>query len=94
MVSHRIVSKEWYLMETEAILTSSANFTSFSFGGRITSFRTSPRLERYTKVLQWDKGYLVVMAKYQGCDEVEEYIDLEYIYDSLGLDAEKNFSAN
>lgn len=76
-------------MESEAILTSSGNFTSFSFGGRVTSFRTSPRLERYTKVLKWDNGYLVVMAKYQGCGEEKEYIDLEYIYNSLGLDAEQ-----
>lgn len=76
-------------METEAVLTSKGNFTTFSFGGRVTSFRTSPRLERYTKVLQWDNGYLVVMAKYQGCAEEEEYIDMKYIYESLGLDAEK-----
>lgn len=79
-------------MESEAILTSKGNFTSFSFGGRITSFRTSPRLERYTKVLQWDNGYLVVKAKYQGHDEEEEYIDLGYIYNFLGLDAEKILS--
>ena len=76
-------------MKTEAILTSSGKFTLFSFGARITSFRTSHCLERYTKVLQWDNSYLVVMAKYQGRDEEEEYIDIEYIYDSLGLDAEK-----
>lgn len=82
-----------YLMEAEAILTSSGNFTLFSFCGRITSFRTSSRLEKYTKILQWDNGYLVVMAKYQGCAEEEEYIDIKYIYESLGLDAEKNFSA-
>lgn len=41
--------------QMEAILTSSCNFTLFPFGGRITSFRNSPRLERYIKVLQWDK---------------------------------------
>ena len=52
-----------YLMEAEEILTSSGNFTLFSFGGRITSFRTSLHLEKYTKILQWDNGYLVVKAK-------------------------------
>ena len=36
----------------------------------------SVRLERYTKIVDWDYGYLVVMAKYKGLDEVEEYIDL------------------
>lgn len=27
-------------------------------------------------MVEWDHRYLVVMAKYQGLDEVEEYIDL------------------
>lgn len=76
-------------MGNEAILTSDRKFISFSFNGHNIRFRTSSRLEKYTKIKEWDNGYLVVMAKYQGCDEVEEYIDLEYIYDSLGLDAEK-----
>ena len=36
---------------------------------------TSSKLERYTKVIEWDYGYLVVMAKYKDLDEIEEYID-------------------
>ena len=76
-------------MGNEAILSSDRKFTTFSFNGHNIRFRTSPRLEKYTKIKEWDNGYLVVMAKYQGCAEEEEYIDMKYIYESLGLDAEK-----
>lgn len=44
---------------------------------------TSNRLERYTKVVEWDHGYLVVMAKYKNIGEVEEYIDLILILNKL-----------
>jgi len=44
---------------------------------------TSNRLERYTKVVEWDHGYLVVMAKYKNIGEVEEYIDLIPILNKL-----------
>ncbi|MFW5646465.1 MAG: DUF7724 family protein [Acetivibrio ethanolgignens] len=41
-------------------------------------------LERYTKVKEWDNGYLVVMAKYEHNDkEEEEYIDLIPILNDL-----------
>lgn len=60
-------------MKNEAILSSDKMFTSFRFNSHNIRFRTSPRLERYTKVIEWDKGYLVVMAKYEG-DEEEEGI--------------------
>lgn len=63
-------------MEYEAILSSKGSFTSFSCKGCTIRFRTSDRLERYTKIIEWDKGYIVVMAKYAGLPEMEEYIDL------------------
>lgn len=44
---------------------------------------TSNRLERYTKVVEWDHGYFVVMAKYKNIGEVEEYIDLIPILNKL-----------
>ena len=50
---------------------------------------TSVRLERYTKIVDWDYGYLVVMAKYKGLDEVEEYIDLIPILERLYYDADE-----
>jgi hypothetical protein len=43
-------------------------------------------LERYEKVVEWDHGYLVVMAKYKNLDEVEEYIDLLPILQNLYYD--------
>ena len=32
-------------------------------------FRTCNGLERYTKILLWDSGYIEVMAKYKHKDE-------------------------
>ena len=55
----------------------------------IIRFMTSERLERYTKIVEWDHGYLVVMAKYKNIGEVEEYIDLIPILDKLYYDVDK-----
>lgn len=63
-------------MKDYAILTSDGEYTIFEFNNEKIRFSTSKRLEKYTKVIEWDHGYLVVMAKYRGLDEVEEYIDL------------------
>lgn len=76
-------------MVYEAILSSDREFTSFSFNGHIIRFRTSPRLERYTKIIEWDCGYMVVMAKYEGHDEEEEYIDLIPILQNLYFDVDE-----
>lgn len=75
-------------MDDCAVLNNSGNFTSFSFNGRNIRFRTSSALERYTKVLEWDHGYLVVMAKYKGLPAEEEYIDLVPILQNLYIDAD------
>ena len=75
-------------MKNEAILSSDKMFTSFRFNSHNIRFRTSPRLERYTKVIEWDNGYLVVMAKYEGNEEEEEYIDLIPILENLYFDTE------
>ena len=48
-----------------AFLSSDGKFTSFSYGDKIIRFRTSSALERYTDIVEWDHGYLVVMAKYK-----------------------------
>lgn len=53
------------------------------FNNHTIRFMTSNRLERYTKVVKWDHGYLVVMAKYKNISEVEEYIDLIPILNKL-----------
>lgn len=73
----------------QAILSSKGDFTSFAYDNHVIRFRTSPRLERYTKVKEWDNGYLVVMAKYSNNkDDIEEYIDLVPILQNLYFDTE------
>lgn len=56
-----------------AILSSFDKYTTFSFGGKKLTFRTCDNLEKYTKVLLWDKGYIEVLAKYKNKpEEIEE----------------------
>ena len=76
-------------MTDYAILTSDGDFTIFEYNNEKIRFATSKRLERYTKVIEWDNGYLVVMAKYKGLDEVEEYIDLVPILGNLYYDVDE-----
>lgn len=45
-------------------------------------------LERYTKVKEWDNGYLVVMVKYEHNGK-EEYIDLIPILNDLYFDIDE-----
>ena len=59
-------------MSSYAILSNDENFTIFEYSKQIIRFVTSSKLERYTQVLEWDHGYLVVMAKYKNIGEVEE----------------------
>ena len=47
-------------MTNEAILSSNGNYTLFSFNGYVIRFRTSSKLERYTKILEWENGYIAV----------------------------------
>lgn len=71
-----------------AVLSNSGEYTIFEFNGQVIRFVTSTRLERYTRVVEWDHGYLVVMAKYKNLAEVEEYIDLIPILQNLYYDAD------
>ena len=72
-----------------AILSSFDRYTTFSHGGITLTFRTCDGLEKYTKVMLWDDGYLEVMAKYKHQqEEVEEYIDLIPVLENLYLDTE------
>ncbi|MBQ9348730.1 MAG: hypothetical protein IJT94_15575 [Oscillibacter sp.] len=76
-------------MDDTAVLSSFDKYTTFTYGGRTLTFRTCDGLERYTKVLLWDNGYIEVMAKYRQRDhEIEEYIDLEPILERLYMDKE------
>ena len=59
-------------MKDYAVLTNDGRYTIFEFNNQRVRFVTSDKLERYTKVVEWDNGYLVVMAKYKDMPEVEE----------------------
>lgn len=75
-------------MDGCAFLSSKGNFTFFSYGDKTIRFRTPSALERYTDIVEWDHGYLVVMAKYKGQPAEEEYIDLLPILKNLYIDAD------
>jgi len=67
-----------------AILSNSNKYTIFKYGDREIRFRAPYSLEKYTEVKAWDKGYLVVMAKYtHNDDSEEEYIDIVPILKDL-----------
>ena len=73
----------------EAILSSAGGFTAFSFGGYNIRFKAPYSLERYTDVVKWENGYLVVMAKYShNAEPEEEYIDLRPILDGLYIESD------
>jgi molybdenum cofactor biosynthesis enzyme len=57
--------------QSVAFLSNQKNMTSFSFGNQTIRFRAPDKLIRYTAVKEWDKGYIVVMAKYAGIGEVK-----------------------
>lgn len=75
-------------ISNEAVLSNEKNFTVFRFDGHVIRFRAPYSLERYTKVKEWNQGYLVVMAKYRHNDkEEEEYIDMVPILENLYFDS-------
>ena len=75
-------------MET-AYLSNNGSYTLFTFRDRTIKFLTSKNLEKYTSVVEWDNGYLVVMSKNYNQDECEDYIDLIPILRNLYMDEEE-----
>ncbi len=76
--------------EHEATLSSVGDLTVFTFGGHEIRFKTSPHLERYLRVTEWDNGYIVCMAKYDNAYQPEEeYIDLIPVLKNLYYDPEQ-----
>jgi hypothetical protein len=73
---------------SEALLSNNGDMTSFRYGNSNIRFRTPKRLKRYTEVKEWDNGYIVVMADYEGLGETEEYIDLLPILKNLYINPE------
>ena len=76
-------------MNNYATLTNDREYTIFKFHNEKIRVMTSKRLERYTKIIDWDQGYLVVTAKYRNIGEVEEYIDLVPILANLYYDVDE-----
>ena len=74
-------------MDGLARLSSSGSYSMFSYGDDVIRFATSPRLVKYTRIKQWDNGYLEVGADY-GKGEVEDYIDIRAILDNLYYDTD------
>ena len=73
-----------------AVLGNKLDMTSFSYAGKVIRFRTSRHLQCYTKIVEWNNGYLVVMARYDNStEEEEEYIDLIPILQNLYMDPYK-----
>lgn len=72
-----------------AVLGSEGAYTSFAVGSQVIRFRAPKNLQGYIAVREWDHGYLVVDACYEGeSAPVEEYIDLIPILENLYFDAD------
>lgn len=70
-----------------AALGNTNGYTEFTFNGTRIRFLAPHSLEYYDRVKTWDKGYLVVDAKYSHNPTLEEeYIDLVPILEDLYID--------
>ena len=78
------------MKDDTAYLSNEGAYTIFSFGESRLKFAAPYSLERYENVVQWDSGYLVVMAKYAHNKAAEEeYIDLRPILRNLYINADE-----
>lgn len=73
---------------SQAMLSNDGDMTSFRYGENNIRFRSPKRLKRYTEIKEWDDGYIVVMADYEGMGLMEEYIDLQPILKNLYINPE------
>ena len=80
------------MMTAEAVLSNQHNLTSFRCRNCNIRFRTPSILKRYTEIKEWNNGYIVVMADYEGIGITEEYIDLMPILRNLYIAPEKFLS--
>lgn len=75
------------MTDADAVLSNRGHYTVFSSGDEELTFAAPYSLVRYEDVLEWDKGYLVVLARYSHADKpVEEYIDLVPVLRNLRMD--------
>lgn len=75
----------------KAILSSFGEYTTFTYNDRTITFLTGKNLDRYTKIKEWDQGYIVVMCKTKSdlAHEQEDYIDLIPILENLCIEPER-----
>lgn len=72
-----------------AYLSNVKDYICFTYGDKSIRFKGPYSLVRFDKILEWDNGYIVVMAKFTHSEEdIEDYIDLMPILDRLYIDAE------
>ena len=71
-------------MNNFATLSNDAKYTAFKFNNQTIRFATSSKLERYTKIVNWDK--------YKNIPEQEEYIDITHILNNLYFNAQEFLS--
>ena len=70
-----------------AFLSNNGEYTFFKFHDRVITFFTGKRLEKYTKILEWNNGYIVVLCKNKNENKLEEdYIDLLPILNNLYIE--------
>lgn len=70
-----------------AYLSNNGSYSYFKVGKEVVKFITSPYLEKYVKIKEWDKGYLVVDIKLSTKDNIDEdYLDIESIFEEICLD--------
>lgn len=75
-------------VDSVAQLSSKADYTIFSYGGRSIRFAAPYSLRRYLRVKKWHDGYLEVEADY-GDGVEEDYIDLRPVLRNLMIDPKK-----
>lgn len=73
-----------------AYLSNKGRYIVFSWRNRTIRFKGPYSLQRIERVKEWDKGYLVVDARYDySAQEVEDYIDLIPVLEKLYIDPDE-----
>ena len=63
-----------------ATLSNKDSFTVFKFNDYTIRFKAPYSLEYYSEVKDWDKGYLVVMAKYRHNSKLRKNTLICYLF--------------
>lgn len=73
-----------------AFLNNKGDCIKFSYDGINVRFKGPYSLEYIAEIKEWDRGYLVVMAKYLHQNSlVEDYIDMVPILNNLYINADE-----